>query len=191
MAGGAGTLRLVALDGGAGRPRELLPLRATPLALAVHAASQTLAVLCAPAASQSDPQDHGMDPQARGRGASGCGDERSSSGSDGSGAASQHVGSEMDEEDSEAGTGRVGVAGDSGDEFKGPAGQHRNGGMTSSPERGQGRGSHGRAVGGAGSPREGAGGPGAPHELRCIDPATGVAGHTHTQQAGCPINNQR
>lgn len=183
VAGGAGTLRLVALDGGAGRPRELLPLRATPLALAVHAASQTLAVLCAPEASPSDPQAGGVSEP-------GCGGTPSSSGGEGGDAASERdTGSWMDEEDSGAGAGRSGATGDSGDELDGPAGQHRNGGMMSSPEREQGSGGDerpgGRAGGGGGAQGEAAGGRGALHELRCIDPATGVAGHVHTQQAGC------
>lgn len=179
MAGGAGTLRLVALDGGAGRPRELLPLRATPLALAVHAASRTLAVLCAPAASQGEPQ-------AGGTISPGCGGVRSSSGDGAGGAASEHAGSWMDGEDSEPGDGRGGAAGDSGDERGGRAGQHGDGGMMSSTEREQDRGSGRHAAGGGGAEGAGAGRRDAPHELRCIDPATGVAGHLHTQQAGCP-----
>ena len=171
------------------RPAVLLPLRTTPRALAAHVASQTLAVLCAPAASRSDQQ-------AGGASGPGCGGMLSSSGGEGSGGASELAGSRMNEEESAAGTPTCsggGTAGDSGDERGSPSGQHRNGSMVTGPGPERGGGAHERggrcAVSGVGAQGEGARGRCALHELRCIDPATGARG-LHAYTAGGALDKQ-
>lgn len=152
VAGAAGTLRLVGLDAGGprGRTPAVLPLGATPCALAVHEASRTLAVLCAPAARS---------------GAGETGSDRSGLGAPGGGS--------MDAGSANERSGLVG-RGSGGGSGSGAAGGDAVEGLQCISGQGGGGG------GGDGVGREGDNAERAaeilPHELRCVDPATGAPG---------------